>query len=122
MSADQTLTRNLVTAVPEFAAILEEHVADYDEVLTHVLMADFTRAVISLAEQSLRGDTRADATIVAFLNVVEQSLLAGSPEEAELIAASFLENIDDDSAESRALIYKFGPATGAMLRRMRGEG
>ncbi len=76
---------------PRIVAILQVHVVDYDEVLPHVLLGEVTRYLIASATP--------EKSIVEALNV---ELREGHREVRELIAVSFVENIENQ-AELRHL-------------------
>lgn len=118
--SDLALVKDLVRAVPDLASAYDEHEKDYDEVLTHVLMADFARAVMSWAEQALRGDEHSARLIDAFLEVIERALAEGGADQVDVIMGSFLENIDEDTAEAELLAQRFDRHTAAAYRRVQG--
>ncbi len=71
---------------PGIAVILQAHVADYDEVLPHVLLGEVTRYLIASAVP--------ERSIVEALNV---ELREGHHKVRELIAVSFVENIENQA-------------------------
>jgi len=77
--------RKLAEQVPEAEAILQEHLDDYDELLPNVFFGDLTRYVLSDGPGRLK--------LVEFL---EQNFHRLSPEIEELIAVSFVENLESE--------------------------
>ncbi len=74
-------------AIPEFNQTFDEHVAEYG-VLPHVLFGDLTRFVVSAHE---RRDTDLENRSLAFL---DRALLLGDGDVVNLVAVSFVENVD----------------------------
>lgn len=105
---------DLADAVPALRPILDDHASYYDEVLPHVVMADYRDVLVELVES---GD---DGAVTAFLDVVER--LAGSTNDAvrNVVAISFLEDGlvlsgGRELAAFTALQPQFGPATRTLL-------
>lgn len=78
--------KRLSSLSPGIAAILHAHIADYDEVLPHVLLGEVTRYLIASAIP--------EKSVVEALNV---ELREGHCEVRELIAVSFVENIENQA-------------------------
>jgi hypothetical protein len=109
---------DLADAVPALRPILDDHASYYDEVLPHVVMADFRDVLVELVES---GD---DGAVTAFLDVVER--LSGSANDAvrNVVAISFLEDGlllsgGRELAAFTALQPRFGPSTHALLAEAR---
>lgn len=85
--AYDTVHERLVTAVPEFRPALAEHVADYAEVLQHLLFGDLTRFTLAAHEA---GDS---AIVNRVLDFLATEWEAGDVSVQELIAVSFVENV-----------------------------
>ena len=107
-------TRDLADAVSVLRPILDEHIAFHDDVLPHVVWAEFRDKLIDLAES---GD---DEAVAAFLEVVER--LAGSPNDAvrNVVEIAFLEDGvllsgGRELAVLTRLVPRFGPATRTLL-------
>jgi hypothetical protein len=79
----------LVAEVPDLGPLLDEHLADYDELLAHVLFADLTRWVVARA-------TAQPAEVGRVLSRLETACAAGTRELQNLVFVSFVENLDDD--------------------------
>jgi hypothetical protein len=75
--------QKLAEQVPETEAILQEHFNDYDQLLPNVFFGDLTRYILS--------DRPGRLKIVEFL---EQSFHQHGSEIEELIAVSFIENLE----------------------------
>jgi hypothetical protein len=85
----------LRVALPEFAAAIEEHVAFYDEVLSHVLFGDLTLFVL---DAQVRGEDDLVRRALAFL---DYALREGDDMVQNLVGVSFVENVgpwDPDQA------------------------
>lgn len=103
--------RTLVERFPKLSPLLEKHINDYDEILSHVFFADFTHHLVSL----LPAASHQLPDILAFL---EETFAAGDAELQELIAASFLENLpfpEETGGEIRDLL---GPTLARQLEAM----
>ncbi len=87
-----TFPNTLIQLIPEFKPLLDEHIHDNDEVLSHVLMGDFTRFFIDVFQQ-----TKTDTTKKELLNrcvaFVETLFVSDDPLVQELGVASFIENL-----------------------------
>lgn len=92
---DVVLIGSLVERCPSLLPVLEEHLDDYDGLLPHVFMADVTRWIAARY-----GSDPGDGSVTCVLDFLEAAFDAGRPDDRELIAASFLENLppDDDAA------------------------
>jgi hypothetical protein len=77
----------LLVAIPEFAAAVDEHVADNDGVLPHVLFGDLTRFVVKSHDD---GDDELVRRALAFLDA---ALREGDDGVQNLVGVSFVENI-----------------------------
>ncbi len=82
----------LVRAFPVLADLEREHIADYDEILPHVFIADVSRYTLSGADGSRE--------IVGFL---DKSMRGCGAEIRNVIAASFVENLESYDDFERAL-------------------
>lgn len=72
----------LSAAVPDLDALRTEHVREYGELLPHVLFGDVTRWLLAHQPQP------------RVLQILEDAFLAADAETYDLIAASFVENIE----------------------------
>lgn len=73
---------------PDLAAIRDEHLGDYGELLPHVLFGDVTRYAVRLAASGAD-----DATLDSLLNDLDSALAADRDDDVgNLILASFVEN------------------------------
>jgi hypothetical protein len=82
----------LVRRFPDLETVLAEHVANNDDILPHVFMGEVTRYVLS--------DPPSRKNLVSYL---ENSLLEGAADIQELIAVSFVENLQGRTELERAL-------------------
>jgi hypothetical protein len=108
---------DLAEAVPVLRPVLDDHTDFHDEVLPHVVMAEFREVLVEFVESD-------DSAITAFLDVVER--LAGSPNDAvrNVIEIAFLEDGlllsgGRELAAFTALQPRFGPATCALVAEAR---
>lgn len=101
-----------MTTIPEFVAdlgaaapalnqLLDEHVADNDQFLPHVYMAEVTRWLCA---------DRAPATIHDVVVVIADHFERGQSDVRDVILASFLENLDPDAVSSEAVLRALPPA------------
>jgi hypothetical protein len=81
-------------AVPEFGPVIDEHLAYHAGLLRHVLFGDLTRFVLAANE---RGDHELVERCLRFLDL---ALRDGDDEVENLVAVSFVENVEpwDDGA------------------------
>lgn len=94
----------LVKNVPELASLLEEHLKDYNEVLPHVFMGDVTR----FARFQVTGSKLSEQGQL-ILEVLEEGMLSGNPDLAELISVSFLENLAPARRAGSVVINSLNP-------------
>ena len=74
---------NLARECPALSDLLAEHKADYDDISPRVFLGDVTRYVLA------GGTKRRD--IVTYLN---KSVSSGDPDVENLVAVSFVENLE----------------------------
>jgi len=108
----ETLPLELRDRVPGFDAIYAEHVRDYDEVLPHVLLGDLVRYL----EAEVRAQGPESAVLRPALSLLEAAMSAPDPRLQELIAVSFLENLDRFSASYSTITHEMGPRLREQLR------
>ena len=89
--------------IPGFSRIYDEHIRNYDRLLPHVLLANLVRFLSE--ELRLRGPQ--STAIRSALTLLEQGMGSADPMLQELVAVSFLENLD--SRLTLALQSDFGP-------------
>jgi hypothetical protein len=107
-----TLPRLLRAAVPGFERVFDEHLADYDEVLPHVLLGDLVRFLG--AEVQLRGAQ--SPVVTGAMELLERAMGSGDPRVAELLSVSFVENLDPDDRSVAAIRSTFGPKLEELYR------
>ena len=98
MTTIPELIAKLSRAEPAVDAVLQEHIADNNELLSHLYMADVTRWLV------------ANGPAAPVLAVLEDALVDGDADVRDLILASFVENIEQDDPAYRALRAALGPA------------
>lgn len=91
--------------VPGFEHVYNEHVADYDQVLPHVLLGDLVRFLSR--EVELHGAT--SAALRQAMSLLEGGMGSRDPRLQELVAVSFLENLDPTDASFSTIRTFFGP-------------
>lgn len=82
----------LISKIPEFEQIVEEHVEDNQKVLPHVLFGDFTRFFISTYKKS-KQSIKDKEVLDSMLNVIEFLTTINDDQISELLNASFFENL-----------------------------
>ena len=92
MNDNESLCQELANAFPGIRVILDEHLADFDELLPHVFFGDLTRYVLSNGADK--------ASIVQRL---EDKLSTSSESVDELICVSFVENLETAEELEHAL-------------------
>ena len=100
-----TFARHLRTDVPGFDRVYDEHVVDYDEVLPHVLLGDLVRFLSDEVQQHGTGS----AALSPALALLERGMASPDPRLQELVAVSFLENLDRDDPSFLPIRGLFGP-------------
>ncbi len=88
MTNNESFVKELLRKVPELENTYEQHMANNDSLLPHVLMGDVTRFVLAGAEH-----TQKQKSIARLLEYFEIALQSGSDEVKELIVVSFVENL-----------------------------
>jgi hypothetical protein len=119
MKATHDFVAALLRDVPELEDTYRHHVLAYDEVLPHVLMGDVTRFALKLAE--LSASSVADAAkLERLLAVLEHHMALGASDVRELIAVSFLENLEDTEPGYSCLASRLGTALSSEMTRLHG--
>jgi hypothetical protein len=113
MIAITALPEVLLRAVPEFRAETDEHVADYGEVLLHVLFGALTRFVLEANEE------RDVGVVERTLEFLEQAWVDGDEEVRNLVAVSFVENVQPWDPSRRRFIESWPPGLRAEAERQR---
>lgn len=104
----RSFCQELAEQIPDLGSLLSEHISDYDDILPHVFMGDVTRYV--LADGPYRTE------VVAAL---EDALRNRGPEVEELIAVSFVENLETQEELDRAVYGVNAPQITAEWRRQK---
>jgi hypothetical protein len=99
------LVRDLAASSPELNAVLQKHLAYYDELLPHVLFGDVTRWLVA------RGP---DAAVLA---VLERHMGTGDDEVQNVLVGSFLENLIGETGW-KAIRRALGPRLRLQLETM----
>jgi hypothetical protein len=89
---DVDFVKGIVSTFPDLGPILNEHVADYDEILPHVFMADVLRYVLASGPHRQQ--------IVEYL---DRNFRGNGDEVENVIAVSFVESIEDEHQLEQAL-------------------
>lgn len=102
----QNVGEYLITAIPEFKDLFEEHLKDYDQCLPHPLFGDFTRFFIEVYRSS-KNEPEKQRLLRRCSDIIEQLLLSKDKKLSDLALVSFLENLhqagNDYEAVKRAL-------------------
>ena len=83
---------SLVSTCPELQDLLIEHISDYDELLPNVFLGEVTRHLLANGKGRVR--------IVEHLN---NSLSSGESDVENLIAVSFVENLESREELNRVI-------------------
>ena len=108
----------LLRDVPELVEVEVGQSAAFAEVIPHVFMGDLTRFVVAAHERALAGSTDAEQLLDRILRILEEGVRSGGQDTQELIAASFLENLDHGTVAFLDLRERLGPSLSAKLRSM----
>jgi hypothetical protein len=101
----QNILEVLRTSVPGLAQLYEEHLAKYDEPLPHVLFGDLVRFL----EQEVRLNGPYSPVLAQAIGVLERAMGSQDPKLQELVAVSFIENLEPESPTLGAFRRLFGP-------------
>lgn len=121
MMNSRSFTEKLVSNIPALIPMLEEHKSDNEGLLPHVFFGDVARFVSQLHKESLKKPQGADEELKYILADLEAGMASGVDEVQNLIAASFLENLDWEDSDFSKLRQNFGPRLSEMLAIMMGE-
>lgn len=91
-------------SVPGFDSVYDEHVRDYDEVLPHVLVGDLVRFLL----QEVRTHGAGSTALRAAMDLLEQAMSSDDQRLQELVAVSFLENLDPEDPGFTEISTLFG--------------
>ncbi len=117
----ERFVHDLVNKIPALRRLLDEHVSDNDALLPHVFMGDLTRFVV----QSYKGGYQQESPendigdLPCILSHLEQGMMSRNKEVQELVAVSFLENLDESDKSLRDLESMLGPALANELSKLR---
>jgi hypothetical protein len=101
----ETFPELLRQAVLGFDRVYEEHLADYDEVLPHVLLGDLVRFL----SQEIERDGPESAALKQVVPLMERAMGSADSRLQELVAVSFLENLEAEDPGFGAVRCLFGP-------------
>lgn len=89
----------LARQFPKLQQLLDEHVADNDELLPHVLFGDLTRLAQLSAESSVPAPHLMSlAELSTLIGTLESAICGPNLDIVDLILVSFLENLEPDRA------------------------
>ena len=109
MSETKSFMLRLAECAPLLSHLFRDHQRQYDEMLPHVLMADVSRAALTLAEDAQSGSASAEIALKRLVDELERGLQSGGDAVEELVVVSFLENMDDEDPRFGLLEENFGP-------------
>jgi hypothetical protein len=102
----ENFLEQLRAAVLGFDRVYDEHVADHGEVLSHVLLGDLVRFLS--AEVEVGGGE--NDVLKQAMSLLERGMRSQDPRVQELVAVSFLENLDPRDPSFPAIRSLFGPS------------
>jgi len=105
----------LVRAVPDLRPVWRAHVEDWDEVLTHIFLADVRRTAQRWFD-SQREDDR--AALAALLDHLDESVDT-DPQVRELVATGFVEDLPYPGEPGDGIVDLLGPKLRAEYARQR---
>lgn len=100
----------IVKRIPEFSTSVAQHLETYGELLPHVLMGDFTRYLSSLCCASPANQDYALSQCQQALSILENAMNSNDPKLQELIAVSFVENLNPSDECYKCMKSKLGPS------------
>ena len=91
----QQLFEKIAEAAPGFRLVMEEHLADNDALLPHVLMADCGRFVASYftGEKKMAGDPPSADELRGVLAAIDAAMGDGDEPTQNVVSVSFVEQI-----------------------------
>ena len=112
----------LVGNVSTLRHIYDKHIEEYDELLPHVFFGDLTRYVVNLYKttQDHSSDMRNWDELDNIIIYLENGISKSDENVRELIAVSFLENLESTDSSLRNLEQRFGPNLKKELKVIRG--
>ena len=114
MNMSKQFLERLAREVSGVARLLEEHIKDYGEILSHVFMGELTRYILSI--HNTPGNPSDQNTLREILRLFEEGFAYGDDEVKELIGVSFLENLTGEEGRE-ALRTLLGPTMSEALKR-----
>lgn len=111
----------LVDRVSSLKTLYEEHINFYEEILPHVFMGEVTKYLVASAALLDQGKN-VDEALGAFniiLDHLEAGMAGDNKEVREMLAVSFLENLDPTSKQVGYLEKRLGPTLTQELHKMR---
>jgi hypothetical protein len=94
----ERFTLELLEAVPEARSTVDEHLADYAELLLHLLMSDLLRLAVGTYHRDERDVTK---RLLAF---VDRALREGDDRVENAVCVSFIENAGAYEGETDAFL------------------
>lgn len=117
MDSTNQFVEELVEVTPSLRTLYDEHLSCHEELLPHVFMGDLTRYTLDLQEKVLdHDDAEARRVLTEILDILEDGMTEGSEEVKELIAVSFLENLEQDHKVYQSLKSILGPRLREQLK------
>ena len=92
-SSDLAYVKDLVARFEFLRPLMDDHLAHYDEILSHLFFGDMTEYIISRHEEALLGDDAAQKEVDQLLAALEEGYVSGDRDVKDLISDSFLENL-----------------------------
>jgi hypothetical protein len=96
MMDSEFLIDQLASRIPPLRVLLEEHEAEYGELLSHVFMGDVSRFACEQYHQTACGAGDARATLALLCSILDTAAKEGDEDVKELVSVSFLENLAAD--------------------------
>ena len=91
--------------VPGFDRVYDEHIRDYDQVLPNVLVGELVRFL----SDEVHSHGEGSVALQRAMNILEGAMGSADPRLQELVAVSFLENLDPEDVSFHAISCLFGP-------------
>lgn len=96
--------RRLRAEVPQFSKAIDQHTADNDEILLHVLLGDLARTCVAAWESGDEGFNP------PALGLLEAALTDGNDYVANAVSVSFVEDVGPWDSNVHAFIESWPPA------------
>jgi hypothetical protein len=113
----ESFATTLREQIPEFVSGQQDHIADYGEVLPHVLLGEFTRFLL----EDIRSNGMSSEVAIRSLHFLESCASSSDSALQELVAVSFVENLEPTNDLHQRILHVSGPHLHRLSKEMWGR-